>query len=150
MALLTAAGLLVLGVSLPSLSVNQLLLFEERLSVLTGLRILWTEGEWGLAGVVVVFSLVLPVVKIGTTGWLWYGATPCSPGFRVAVRLVDLAGKWSMLDVFVVALVVVSVKVSLVTAVAVHPGLYLFASAVVLSMICAQRVRRIAENRCES
>ena len=51
--MITAAGLLVLGVSLPSLSVNQLLLFEERLSVLTGLRILWAEGEWGLAGVVV-------------------------------------------------------------------------------------------------
>ncbi len=146
---MVAGGLLVLGITLPSLSVNKLLLFDERLSVLTGLRVLWAAGEWGLAGVIVVFSLLLPVAKILATGWLWYGAAPGSARFRAAVRLVDLAGKWSMLDVFVVALVVVSVKVSLVTSVTVHPGLYLFAAAVVVSMICAQRVRRVADRRLE-
>ena len=142
--LAAAGGCLILGISLPALSVDQLLLFDVQMSVLSGLGILWAEGEWGLAAVVVVFSLVLPAAKILTTGWVGYRGVPGTTGFARQVRLVELAGKWSMLDVFVAALVVVAVKVSVVSEVAVHPGLYLFGAAVVLSMIAAQRVGALA------
>ena len=148
--LAAAAVCLALGVSLPALSVDQLLLFDVRMSILSGLGILLAEGEWALAAVVVVFSLLLPAAKIIATGWLWYRATLGTAGFKRQIRLVELAGKWSMLDVFVAALVVMAVKVSVVSDVAVHPGIYFFAAAVVLSMIAAQRTAALAAKAQEA
>jgi paraquat-inducible protein A len=49
-----------------------------------------------------------------------------------------------MLDVFVAALLVVGVKASLIGEVTLHAGLYLFTAAVILSMLCTQRLRRLA------
>lgn len=149
LALAVAAVCLALGVSLPVLSVDQLLLFDVRMSVLSGLGILWHEGEWALAAVVVVFSLVLPAAKIVATGWLWYRAAPGTAGFARLASVVELAGKWSMLDVFIAALVVMAVKVSVVSDVAVHPGIYFFGAAVVVSMIVGQRVRVLAKKSRE-
>ncbi len=51
-----------------------------------------------------------------------------------------------MLDVFVVALTVVAIEVSLVSGVALHPGLYCFAAAVVLSMTIVWRMTRVARD----
>jgi uncharacterized paraquat-inducible protein A len=49
-----------------------------------------------------------------------------------------------MLDVFVVALLVISVKTSLIADVAVHAGLYLFLAAIVVSGLTLRRIGRLA------
>lgn len=49
-----------------------------------------------------------------------------------------------MLDVFVVALVVVVIKLSLISDVSVHVGVYVFAAAVLLSMPAVRRVAVMA------
>ncbi len=141
--------LLGLGLTVPMISVNRLFLFEERMSVLRGLAILANEGEWPLLVVVVVFSLLFPAGKIMLAARLWYGAPMGAAALAKGLRLLDIAGKWSMLDVFVAAIVVSAVKVSVVSAVAIHPGLYLFCGAILLSMVLNQRIAVVARARLE-
>ncbi|OQX45604.1 MAG: paraquat-inducible membrane protein A, partial [Candidatus Sedimenticola endophacoides] len=55
-------------------------------------------------------------------------------------------GRWSMLDVFVVALLVVSVKLDAIARVQIHYGLYAFSAAVLITMLVTARVARHAES----
>jgi paraquat-inducible protein A len=49
-------------------------------------------------------------------------------------------GRWGMLDVFVVAVLLVTVKLGAIASVKVHPGLYYFGAAVLLMMIITHRL----------
>ena len=49
-----------------------------------------------------------------------------------------------MLDVFVVALTVVAIKISIITDVAVHFGIYAFTAAILLSLVTVQRMTHLA------
>jgi paraquat-inducible protein A len=49
-----------------------------------------------------------------------------------------------MLDVFVVALLVVAIRTSLIDDVTVHPGVYVFTAAIVLSLVVVQRMAVLA------
>lgn len=52
-------------------------------------------------------------------------------------------GRWAMLDVFVVAILIVTVKLGAIASVEVHPGLYVFGAAVLLIMIITDRVTKL-------
>jgi paraquat-inducible protein A len=133
-----------LGLWLPAMSVEAIPLFEDEISVIDGAMALWEEEQYFLFFVIVVFSILFPTLKIvlGLWAWLWADLTVRSP-LRL-VRGIELLGKWSMLDVLVIALVVAALSVSVVTSVWVHEGIYLFTAAVVLSMVAMGRLERIA------
>jgi paraquat-inducible protein A len=61
-----------------------------------------------------------------------------------ALLRVEAVGRWSMLDVFVVALIVVAVRTSLIDDVSVHAGIYVFTAAIVLSLLVVQRMTVLA------
>jgi paraquat-inducible protein A len=54
-------------------------------------------------------------------------------------------GKWSMLDVFVVALLLVIVKLGVLATVEVHYGIYMYAAAGLLIMLCTTIINSIAK-----
>ena len=59
---------------------------------------------------------------------------------------MHLYGKWSMLDVFVVAVLVVAVKLGTLASVEMRYGLYFFSAAVLLTMFVTARVVRLTES----
>ncbi|MFO7593789.1 MAG: paraquat-inducible protein A [Pseudomonadota bacterium] len=61
---------------------------------------------------------------------------------RSDTLLLMLLGKWSMLDVFVVAMFIMTVKMGAIVSVEVHTGLYLFSAGVVASMLLTHLVSR--------
>lgn len=142
--LLLALACLALGLWLPALSVEALPWFEEEISILDGAAVLWDDEQYFLFAVIVVFSILFPALKIvlGLWAWLWADLGVRSP-LRL-VRRIEQLGKWSMLDVFVIAIVVAALNISIITEVWVHEGLYLFTAAIVLSMAVMGRLERIA------
>jgi paraquat-inducible protein A len=52
-------------------------------------------------------------------------------------------GRWAMLDVMVVAMLIVTVKLGVIATIQIHAGLYVFGSAVLLIMFITQRVVHI-------
>lgn len=141
-----AFALLVAGVVLPVVRVDEFYIFTDRLSLLDAVRSLYADGEVLLAGVVAAFSMVFPVLKLALAGYVW-AACPVGPhGTGRALDLLGWVGRWSMLDVLVVGLVVVSIKASGLATAESEPGLYLFAAAVMTSAAAVWLLRR-AERR---
>ena len=59
---------------------------------------------------------------------------------------MHLYGKWSMLDVFVVAVLLASVKLGALAQVQIHSGLYAFAASVLLTMLITARVTYLTQS----
>lgn len=141
--------LLVAGWTLPIMTVRRLMIFAERVSILEGAGVLWQEGQYVLCAVVVVFSVVFPALKTLVALWLWYAADARGPRLGRALDWLEALGRWSMLDVFLVALVIAAFQISLVGEVATHAGLYVFTAAVVLSMLGVRRLVVLARAAAE-
>lgn len=114
----------------------------ETYSLLGGIRQLWEQHEAALALIIGGFSLVFPLVKnallvLATTRLLPLTA----PHRRSLHAFAAKTAKYSMLDVFVVAVLVVVVKLGDSTEVQVRSGLFLFCAAIALSMAASAFVR---------
>lgn len=130
-------ALFIIGFFAPLITVKKFLFFTNRLSLFSGLVQLFQEQRYGLFSIIVTFSVILPLVKIGVLYSVCTRALWASPNVRTTLHWLALAGKWAMLDVFIVALLVVVSRVRGLADVEVHYGLYLFAASVLLLNLIA-------------
>lgn len=135
---------LVAGLTLPFLAVERFFIFTEEFSVLEAVVALHEEGETLVALAILLFSVVFPLLKILLSFQLWRLTPVNEPDFHARALRLETVGKWSMLDVFVAALVVFSVKASAIADATTRPGLYLFLAAVLVSMGTLAWIRRAA------
>lgn len=142
--LVLAAGLLVLGWLTPIMTVEPLVFLGDEVSILDSVGRLFAAGEYFLCAVIFLFSVVFPLAKLGAAFYLWFLAPVTRPGFLKTLAWIEILGKWSMLDVFVVALIVVALQISIVSDVAVHAGIYLFTLAVGLSLATVSYIAGLA------
>ena len=141
--LATAATLFAIGVSEPTITLEKFVIARKTYSILGGLAEFWQHGRWFLLLVVGVFSLLFPAFKILLMTALWF--TPASRrSLRLLVETVDHLGRWSMLDVFVVAVLVATVQLGFLAKVTVHEGLYAFGGCVLLTMVASTWVLLLA------
>ena len=110
-------------------------------TILGGINELWTGGSWGLAVIVFVASIAVPILKIATLSFLAFTAqrSSCTRGLpRTRLyRLVEAVGHWSMLDVYVVVLLVGMVRFGAFGSVEPGAGLLAFGAVVVLTMLAS-------------
>lgn len=155
LSLLVSAVLLAAGWFMPVMTVRTLLVFYDEVSIVEGALRLVESGDYLLVAIILTFTIVFPVCKLGLAFLVWRRLDFHAPAkgapdelahgeLGKALRWVELFSKWSMLDVFVVALVVVIVKISLVSDVTIHAGLYVFCAAVMLSMFAVWRITHLA------
>ncbi len=142
--LLTAGVLLAIGWVLPIMTVKKLWFLSERVSILQGAAELLRHGDYFLCAVIVVFSVAFPLIKLALALHLWYRIDAGSRALGRSLTWIEQLGRWSMLDVFVVALLVVAIQASLISEVAIHAGIYVFTGAVVLSILAVQRMAVLA------
>ncbi|MEQ8194829.1 MAG: paraquat-inducible protein A [Rhodospirillales bacterium] len=142
--LIVAAGFLAAGLYLPVVKVTKLLMFTDDISILGGVASLFTEGEIFLAAVVGVFSVVLPAVKIVASDFLWRVYPADGDNVAKALDMLGFVARWSMLDVLIVALLVFSLKASMLGDATAQPGIYFFSASVVLSAVGVTFLKRAA------
>jgi paraquat-inducible protein A len=108
-------------------------------TILGGIAELWDAGDWSLAVIVFVASIVVPLLKLFVLLLLAFTAQRrsswCSPERAQLYRLLEAVGHWSMLDVFVVVLLVGMVQFGAFAGVRPEPGLLAFGAVVVLSVL---------------
>lgn len=108
-------------------------------TIFSGTVELWRHGQWALAAIVFVASIAIPVLKLAGLGWLLFTARRGST--RDARRLtrlygaLDFIGRWSMLDVFLVAFLSGVVQFEAFSTVEPRSGIVAFAIAVVLTVL---------------
>lgn len=131
--LLLAGGLLVAGLVLPVIQVKRFIFFSSETSLL-GLTWQLLSGDDIFLGLVTgLFSVLFPILKWVLLCVLWIKHKG-GHGAEHILKLLEWLGRWSMLDVLILALLVFSVKASGLGTAMTQPGLYCFAAAVLLSM----------------
>lgn len=138
--LIVTCLLLVMGLVAPIITLKKFILIENTFSVLSGVLQLLNEGQFFLFVVITGFSIVVPVLKIAVLNKLLSPKARSLENMDKYLHWMHLYGKWSMLDVFVVAVLVVAVKLGVVASVEMRFGLYSFTVAVVLTMYVTARV----------
>lgn len=124
----------------PLLSISELYMFTSTVTIYSALVTLIREGEWLLFIIILVFTIILPSIKYALL--LISGVKPNLLSSH-SIKLLEVISRWAMLDVFIVAVIVASVKLKLFASAETHYGLYLFVTAVLLSIICASIQSRL-------
>ena len=111
-------------------------------TIIGGIVELFEYGSWGVAIIVFIASVVIPVGKFIVIMYLAISVQKRSDdnqhGRHRAYEVVEFIGRWSMIDVFVVA--ILSALVQLETIATVNPGIAAvsFALSVIFTMLAAQ------------
>ena len=132
--LIVALVCLFIGVTAPLLTLEKLYFFENTVSLLTTVKGLFLQKEWFLFLIIAIFSLCIPAIKIAGLVLILNLKYAKGSFWDKALHIIELVGKWSMLDVFVVALLLVSVKLGVLAKVDIHYGLFMFATSVLITM----------------
>lgn len=134
------------GVAVPMVRTEKLFVVVQYYSVYGFIVTLFNEGEWVLLFLVGVFGIANPAFKLDQLYRIWRRLDVHGEAINNSIKRVDLISKWSMGDVFVVAVGVVIFKTSGIIADAdVQPGLYLFAASSIGSMVVAYYLKRSVE-----
>lgn len=142
-AMLIALALLIIAWFLPTMTIERVpWVWRTKFSIWRVVEGLWLDGQYFISIVLVLFSMVFPVVKLLAGLYVWAWVDVYRAGASRMVGLVGALGKWSMVDVFVVALVVAAIQVSLIAHVAIHSGIYVFTASVVASIVLLQFLER--------
>jgi paraquat-inducible protein A len=134
--LYVSAALILAGLLTPSVF-RPKLIGGETYTVFGALESLASSGLWLLATLVFVFSVIFPVVKTLVAAVIFRIGNKTSPR---TVYLMAFLGKWSMLDVFLVAVLVALTQMSELRSLEPRLGLYLFAGGVILNNIATARL----------
>ncbi len=114
---------------------------DSQHTILGGIEELRSSGDWMLALIVFVASIAVPLLKIGALILLATTAqrrSRCKQLERAQIyRMIDAVGHWSMLDVYVVVLLVGTFSFGALGSVQPGPGLLSFGAVVVLTMLAA-------------
>lgn len=140
--LFLSTALLGFGLFLPMISLKELIFWKHTFSVVTGILSLWQEGHFILAAIIFVFSIIFPIVKLGVLFNVWF--KPMLDEQRAHfVHALNLTGKWSMLDVFVVANTIVIAKISGFASAQAKEGIYFFCVSILLAMAATVLIERL-------
>lgn len=110
-------------------------------TIMSGVITLLKHGMVPIAAVVFIASILVPTFKLVGIGLLLYSfqrRQPLSARQRILMyRFIEFIGRWSMLDIFVIAILVAVVNFGRIASVEANLGAVAFATVVILTMLAA-------------
>jgi paraquat-inducible protein A len=110
-------------------------------TIMSGVIYLWQSGSWDLALVVFIASIMVPLLKLIAMTVLLISVQRRStwqPVQRTKLyRIVELVGRWSMLDIYVVSILAALVQIGNLATINAGPAALAFGAVVVLTMFSA-------------
>jgi len=114
---------------------------SQKDTIMSGVIYLWTSGSWPLALLIFFASITVPALKMAALIFLLLSVqfrSAWRPMARARVyRVVEFVGRWSMLDIFVIGILVALVQFSALATIRPAPGVLAFGAVVVLTMFAA-------------
>jgi paraquat-inducible protein A len=111
-------------------------------TIMSGVKLLFQHGDAPVAMVLFFASVMVPCLKLILLTWL---VASVQFGWRwrprertVVYRIVEVIGRWSMLDIFVISLLVALVQLQAISTIHAGPGAVAFCAVVVLTMLAAE------------
>jgi paraquat-inducible protein A len=138
---LAAAALYIPANVLPVMTVNRMGRGGPH-TILGGVRALFEDDLWPLALIVLVASVVVPLVKLGALA-LMLTMTQRRSSTRLTLRarvfrVIATIGRWSMIDIFALTILVAVVRLDLLATVFPEDGAVAFSAVVILTMLATE------------
>ncbi len=141
LALLATAVILYIPANLLPVMVTYQFGKASESTILGGVSSLWHHGDYVIASVIFIASVVIPLAKIIALSYLVlttvFTDNQCPVAKTRLFQLTEILGKWSMIDVFVVVILVTLVQLGNIMSIKSGPGILSFAAVVVFTMIAA-------------
>lgn len=113
----------------------------EPTTIIGGVLLLIQLNSWPVAAVIFVASVMVPIAKIMALFYLAWSAMRRTPPSAMQCtriyRLTELVGKWSMVDVFVVGILVALIQLTGLLVILPGPAALAFAGVVVSTILAA-------------
>ncbi|MFT5207666.1 MAG: paraquat-inducible protein A [Candidatus Omnitrophota bacterium] len=139
-----AAVTLIAGLTLPVITFTELIVKTSTFSILGGVKDLFKQGEHVLGLVIFIFSIAFPIIKLTTLLYLWFAEIKKVDRSSHLDKLGNL-GKWSMLDVYVLAMTIVIAKSSAFMKAEPRMGIYFFGTSVMVSMLASMKIGSLSK-----
>jgi len=140
-ALLISAYIMYIPANLLPMMETSSLFGSQDDTIMSGVIYLWHSGSWDLALVVFIASIMVPLLKLVAMTLLLISVQRRSrwqPIQRTRLyRIVELVGRWSMLDIYVVSILAALVQIGSLATIKAGPAAMAFGAVVVLTMFSA-------------
>ena len=141
-ALLIAAAILYVPANVLHVTVTSALTGVQRDTILSGVVYLWVTGSWPVAALIFFASIMVPLAKIIALALL-LATTQRRSTWRLRdrarlYRVVELVGRWSMVDIYVIGILVTLVQLGGLATIVAGPGAVAFGAVVVITMFAAE------------
>ncbi|MBJ3815286.1 membrane integrity-associated transporter subunit PqiA [Shimwellia pseudoproteus] len=140
-ALLITAIMLYLPANILPIMITDLLGDKMPSTILAGVILLWSEGSYPVAMVIFIASIMVPTLKMIAIAWLCLDAKGHGHRDRERMHLmyevVEFVGRWSMIDVFVIAVLSALVRMGALMNIYPAIGALMFAMVVIITMLAA-------------
>ena len=111
---------------------------SSRTGILSGISDMLAHGQWVIGLLVLACSIVIPLLKLGGLLAISLGHRHLTSHNRALThRLIEWTGRWSMIDVLLVAVLVATLKLGDLVKVEIGAGLYAFTACVALSLFAS-------------
>ncbi|MBK0033799.1 membrane integrity-associated transporter subunit PqiA [Erwinia sp. S43] len=143
LALLLTSILLYIPANLMPIMITEALGNKMGSTIMAGVILLWSDGSYPVALVIFIASIMVPSLKMLAIGWLCWDVKGDSRHHHDSERMhkiyemVEFVGRWSMIDVFVIAVLSALVRMGRLMSIYPATGALLFAMVVILTMFAA-------------
>ncbi len=141
LALLFTSVLLYIPANVLPIMTTRFLGNDEPSTILQGVVLLWQSGSYPVATIIFIASVLVPVAKLIILFWLTFSVskeTKIKQTERIFwYRITEFIGRWSMVDVFVVAILVSLIQLGNTMSIYPGPAALAFCAVVVLTMLAA-------------
>ena len=154
-ALLIAAMILYVPANLMPITLTTALGKTEGDTIMQGVIYFLFSGDWPVALVILTASILVPLLKMAALTYLLVSVQRHSshrPLDRTKIyRMVEFVGRWSMIDVFVVTIMVALVQLGAVATIQAGSGAIFFCAVVIITMLAAESFDpRLIWDECDS
>jgi paraquat-inducible protein A len=115
---------------------------ESHETIVGGILQLIKSEQWSIAIIVFVASVFVPIFKIAALSFLVLSVhlkIHWKPGVRTKLyRFVEWIGRWSMIDIFMISVLIALVKLNALATVEAGPGALAFAAVILLTMFASK------------
>lgn len=112
-------------------------------TILDGVSYMWKDGDYPIAIIIFTASIVIPVIKIIALFLLCYFSVySCGSDEGYCLKIynfVEFIGRWSMIDIFVVAVTSTLIRNGVMISVYPDVGAVFFAIVVIITMIASKK-----------
>lgn len=133
----------ILAIFLPFSKVSRFMRADVVTTLPSSVTMMWNDDLKIVAVLILFFSIIFPFLKLSILFYLWFFCK--SAGFRQKlIHYIEPLGKWSMLDVFVICIILVLTDNQLLVASEIMPGVYFFLTAIFLSIFSALKIEKLS------